>query len=324
MPLLGRDVDEHRASAPCLRLQAAIGKLLLDLIRIGFRLIDLVHRHDDRHIRRLRVVDRLQRLRHHAVIRRHHDHDDVGDLRAACTHAGKGLVTRRIEEHDLAPKRRRIRLGDVNLVRTDVLRDATGFARRHIRRADRVQQRGLTVVDVTHDRDHRRAVDLDHSGRIFEEAFDGLVLQLLFDRDDLGVRTELARDLLHQLAVERLVHRDEDTLHQQHRDQVLAAYIQLLGQILDADAFRHRDRLGDRQRLARDLLAAVTRWRLEALHRAFLALLVALSAATLSRTRRRTHAARRLVPVPAVRQELRPDARQSQAVRQRQDAVRPA
>ena len=45
----------------------------------------------------------------------------------------------------------------VDLVRGDVLRDATGLAGRDARLADRVEQRRLAVVDVTHDGDDRRA-----------------------------------------------------------------------------------------------------------------------------------------------------------------------
>ena len=45
---------------------------------------------------------------------------------------------------------------DLHGVRADVLRDAAGFARRHLRGADGVQQRRLAVVDVAHDGDDRR------------------------------------------------------------------------------------------------------------------------------------------------------------------------
>ena len=46
---------------------------------------------------------------------------------------------------------------DVDLVGADVLGDAAGLAGDHVGGADRVQQLGLAVVDVTHDRDDRRA-----------------------------------------------------------------------------------------------------------------------------------------------------------------------
>ena len=50
----------------------------------------------------LRVIDGFDRLRHHAVVRRHHQNDDVRDLGAAGTHAGERFVARRINEHNLA------------------------------------------------------------------------------------------------------------------------------------------------------------------------------------------------------------------------------
>ena len=48
-----------------------------------------------------------------------------------------------------------------DLVRTDVLGDAAGLARDDVGLADRVEQPGLTVVDVTHDGHHRRTRDED-------------------------------------------------------------------------------------------------------------------------------------------------------------------
>ena len=44
---------------------------------------------------------------------------------------------------------------DHHAVCTDVLRDSAGLAFGDIRRTDRVEQRGLTVIDVAHDRDDR-------------------------------------------------------------------------------------------------------------------------------------------------------------------------
>ncbi len=128
------------------------------------------------------------------------------------------------------------------------------------------------MIDVTHDGDHG----------VFEEAFDRLVLELLFNRDDLGVGAELTGDVLDQFAFERLVYGDEDTLHQEGCDEVLAANVELLGEVLDADALGDGDGAGDGHRLTRDLRTTKTRWRLESLHRAFFGLLVALSAAALA------------------------------------------
>src|SRR5471030_2036910 len=64
------------------------------------------------------------------------------------THARKGFVTRRIEEGNGTARR-------FDVVSADVLRDPARFAGRHFGATNIVQQRGLTMVDVTHDGDHR-------------------------------------------------------------------------------------------------------------------------------------------------------------------------
>ena len=96
------------------------------------------------------VVDGLDRLRHDAVVGRDHQHDDVGHLGAAGAHGGERLVAGRVEEGD-APA------VHVDGVGADVLRDAAGLAGGDVGLADGVEQRRLAVVDVAHDRDHRRA-----------------------------------------------------------------------------------------------------------------------------------------------------------------------
>ena len=66
-----------------------------------------------------------------------------------------------------------MRLFDLDGIGADVLRDAARFALGDARLADGVEQRGLAVIDVAHDRDDRRArhailglggvgLDLDH------------------------------------------------------------------------------------------------------------------------------------------------------------------
>ena len=60
-------------------------------------------------------------------------------------------MTRCIQEGHLTA------LGQGNVVCTDVLRDAPGFTRDYVGISDEVQQRGLSVVNVTHHGDNRRA-----------------------------------------------------------------------------------------------------------------------------------------------------------------------
>ena len=85
------------------------------------------------------------RLRHHAVVGRDDQDDDVGDLGAAGAHQRERFVTRRVEEHDVATV-------DRHVIRADVLGDAAGFAFGHSCLANRVEQARLAVIDVAHHR----------------------------------------------------------------------------------------------------------------------------------------------------------------------------
>ena len=97
----------------------------------------------------LGVVDRLDGLRHDAVVGGDNEHGDVGDLGAAGAHGRERLVARGVDEGDLLA----VVLDDG---RTDVLGDAAGLGLGDTGLADRVEQRRLAVVDVAHDGDDRR------------------------------------------------------------------------------------------------------------------------------------------------------------------------
>ena len=66
-------------------------------------------------------------------MRRHHQDDDVGGLRPAGAHRAERGVAGRVEEGDHAARR-------VDVVGTDVLGDAAGFAGCDPRGADAVEQ----------------------------------------------------------------------------------------------------------------------------------------------------------------------------------------
>ena len=119
-----------------------------------------------------------------------------------------------------------------HVVGADVLRDAAGFARRHLGAADVVQQRGLAVVDVAHDGDHRGArqrfafggadVLFGERFRIVQRGRHGLVahfldhdhgrvlVQRLVDGDHLAQLHQVLDHLgrLHGHLVRELGHRD--------------------------------------------------------------------------------------------------------------------
>src|SRR5690606_36731855 len=122
-------------------------------------------------VRSLGVVERLDRLRHDAVVCSDHEDRDVGDLGTSGTHGGERLVAGGVNEGDSAVDA--FVLG-VNLVRTDVLGDSTGLAGDDVRVPDRVEQASLTVVDVTPDGDN---------GRTSLKVFVRLVLELLVEVD---------------------------------------------------------------------------------------------------------------------------------------------
>jgi hypothetical protein len=132
-----RDVDEHRVAAVLLGDQAVLGELTAHLGRVGLRLVDLVDRDHDRDTRGLGVVQRLDRLRHDAVVGRDHEDRDVGGLRTTGTHGGERLVTGGVDEGD--PTLFAVDLGG-DLVGTDVLRDATGLLVDDVGVAQRVEE----------------------------------------------------------------------------------------------------------------------------------------------------------------------------------------
>ncbi len=65
---LGRDLDELDLAAELFADHVVRKELLLDASRVRLGLVDLVHRNDHRHLRRLGMVDRLDGLRHEAVV----------------------------------------------------------------------------------------------------------------------------------------------------------------------------------------------------------------------------------------------------------------
>ena len=187
--------------------------------------------------------DRLNGLRHQTVIGRHDQNNHVSDVGTAGTHFRKGGVAWGIQEADLLSAT----VGD--LVRTNMLGNAAGFARNHIRLAEIIQDGCLAVVYVTHNRHHRwpchqcaslwgwRLQTLKHV--IIGDAFDGVAK--FVDNQFGGV------------SVDALAGRSHDAHFHQNADDVGASFRHAVGQFTHGDDFWHDD-------FATDLGASFTRF----------------------------------------------------------------
>ena len=81
-----RHMYELAFTAPLFRQDAVLGEFVLNAIRIGFWFIDLVHCNHHRNLRRFRVLDCFDGLRHYAVVGSNNQDYDVRCLRTTSTH----------------------------------------------------------------------------------------------------------------------------------------------------------------------------------------------------------------------------------------------
>ena len=125
-------------------------ELLINLLRHGSRFVYLIDGEYHRYTSSLSVVYSLHGLRHDGVIGGDDNDREVGELRAPGSHGGESLMTRSVEEGDPPP------VGKFDVVGTDVLGDTSGLSSNNVGFADIVKQRGLSMVNVSHDSDHRR------------------------------------------------------------------------------------------------------------------------------------------------------------------------
>ncbi len=180
---------------------------------------------------RFSVCDSFFRLRHHAIVRRHHQDDNVGNFRAARAHSRERFVARCIDEND-SP------LVHMRFIRADMLGNSAGFACSYFGFADRVEQTGFAVVHVTHHGDYRSARQLI-SGALFLDFF--FLDHLLFEGHDLDDSVERFRQAGRHGDIESLVDAGENTAVEQGFQQILGANIHFLGKLAHGDAFRNRD-----------------------------------------------------------------------------------
>ena len=225
---LGGHGAERHVAAPLFRHDVVGNELLLYALRIGLGLVDLVDGDNERNASGTGVRNGLLRLGHHAVVGGNHQNDDVGGLSATGAHGRKGFMARGVEEGDDAARR-------LHMVGTNVLRNAAGFTGRNLGTTNVVEQRGLAVVDVAHDRDDRRT----RQSGIFD------VLQ--FTEDGFGI-VRLGGDGLvahflddehRRVLIEHLVDRDHLPHLHEGLDHFGGLDGHLVGKVRNADRLRH-------------------------------------------------------------------------------------
>jgi hypothetical protein len=251
---LRRDVHADHVAAELLGHEVVLHQSLAGLLGIRLGEIAFIHRDHDRAARRLRVLDRFHRLRHHALGGRHDEHDEVRHGRAPGAHRRKGGMPGCVDEGQAMIAR-------LDLIGAHVLGDPAGLRvdDLDLRLADCIEQRGLAVVDMAHHGDHRRTraqpLGLDGLGG-------GRLEELRFLESHVHrIEAHLARDLQHGVEVDALIHRNHDPERHQLALNRRGLDAGLLGELADADVSLdlHLARLGrghDRRRPRRELVAA--------------------------------------------------------------------
>ena len=207
--------------------------LRLNLLDVGALHVHLVDGHQERHLGILRVFQRLVRLRHEAVIGRHHEHGDIGDIGSTGAHFRKRRMTRSIEESDLA-------IVKLDLVGTDVLRDSARLTGGHVGFADGVEQGRLTMVDVPENTNHGRTRH-EELGFVLIGFLLFLILGLLLLQGwirpvlDLEEKAIFSGDFLRHGLINRRVHRRKTHELVQFGDELKRLQAQRRGEVTDHD-----------------------------------------------------------------------------------------
>ena len=222
-------------TAPFLDEVVHRSELLTDTVRISTGLINLVDGKDHGHASCSSVVDGFLSLWHHIVVSSDDDNGDVGHLSPTSTHSGEGFVPWSVEEGNA------LAILEAEAISTDVLGNPPGFACDDVGIAQTVEERSLTVVDVTHDGDDRR------TGHEVSLVIDLFVLRHSFDdlgTDEVGLIAELFSHHLNGLSIETHIDGYHQTNAHTGSDDLRHGDIHQACQVAD------RDELGELERAA--------------------------------------------------------------------------
>ena len=176
------------------------------------------------------MVDGFAGLLHDAVVGGNHQNNKVGHLGTTGTHGRKGFVAGRIKEHDFTA------LG-LDVVSANVLGDAACFAAGDVGLAYGVEQRGFTVVNVTHDGNHGRA-RLERFRRVH---FLGNQIIVFREADLFNFVPEFGGHKGGGVDIEGLVDGGHDAKTKENLDDLVGFQTHLVGHVGNADGFGNTD-----------------------------------------------------------------------------------
>ena len=156
-------------------------------------------------------------LRHHCIIRCNNNNSKICYLGTTCTHRGKGLVTRRIQEGD------GFTTWHFHMIGSNMLCDTSRFSGYHIGIADIVEQGCFTMVNVTHDGDNG-GTGTQVLRCIFIILF--LHLHLLLHVYELYFITKLTGYEFYHFSIETLVDGYHDTQTHTFADDFSKVYVE--------------------------------------------------------------------------------------------------
>ena len=205
-------------------------KLVAHALRVCVFLIHLVDCNDQRHIGRTRMLDSFYRLRHDTVIGGNHQHHDIRGLSTTRTHRGKCCVTRCIKECNRA-------VFCFCLVGTNMLGNTASLTRSNTRGTNVIEQGGLAVINVAHDRDHRWTwfgiAFARTSNQSCQRRFH------IIGAHRIGVVTHLLNHEDSGVLVQQLIDSSHDA-HRHHRlDHFSSLDSHFIGQLGNRDGLRH-------------------------------------------------------------------------------------
>ena len=187
------------------------------------------------------MLHRLFGLRHDTVIRGHNQNHDIGNRGTTCTHRRKGGVPRGIQEgHQTG-----IRL---HLIGANVLGNAASLTRGHTGFTDVVEQGGLTMVNVTHDRHHRRTRFAVQGVHIDFADFLEQVFLFVLGADRNGFVTHFLDHQLGGVLIQAFIDGGHHAHAHQNLDQFGSLDGHALGQITHGDRVRNFHVTDDRRR----------------------------------------------------------------------------